>query len=38
MFKLNIKFDAAMLLYLLNLNATATQYTRSLSSIYRPTD
>ena len=36
MFKLNAKFDADSLLYLLSLNVTATQYTCSLSGIYQP--
>ena len=36
MFKLNAKFDADSLLYLLILNVTATQYTCSLNSIYCP--
>ena len=36
MFKLNAKFDADSLLYSVILNATGTQYTRSLNGIYHP--
>ena len=36
MFKLNAKFDAGSLLYSVILNGTATQYTCSLSGVYRP--
>ena len=36
MFKLNTKFDADLLLYLLIFNVMATQYTYSLNSIYCP--
>ena len=36
MFKLNAKFDADSLFYLLILNVMATQYTCSLSGIYHP--
>ena len=36
MFKLNTKFDADSLLYLLILNVMATQYTCSLSGVYCP--
>ena len=36
MFKLNAKFDADVLPYSLILNATATQYTCALNSIYHP--
>ena len=36
MFKLNAKFDADSLLYLLSLNVMVTQYTCSLNGVYRP--
>ena len=35
-FKINAKFDAELLLYLLILNGMATQYTCSLNSLYHP--
>ena len=36
MLKLKAKFDADLMLYSLILNATATQYTCLLNSIYHP--
>ena len=36
MFKFNAKFDADLLVYLLILNAMATQYTCSLNGVYHP--